>query len=101
MEPVGGELDPMVGHAVLGEVVGADLLGPLPRPHLGPPGRRLLLLRLLLGLAEEPGSQIPHGLLPVLELGPLLLGGHDDTRGEVGDPNGGVGRVHRLPTGAG
>src|ERR671920_29285 len=51
VEVVHRELDPMVGDAALGEVVGADLLRALPRAHLRAPVRgqlRLLLGELLL-----------------------------------------------------
>src|SRR5512135_1445801 len=45
-EAVRGEIDAMVGDAVLREVVGADLLRPLAGPHLAAPvlGDRFLLL---------------------------------------------------------
>src|SRR5207247_10388237 len=40
-------------------------------------------------------------LRPVLDLGALVLARHDEPRGEVGDPDGGVGRVDTLAAGAG
>ena len=67
------QLDAVVGHPVLGEVVRADLLGPLAGPDLRAPVGRLLGGRLLLRLLEEPRAQVPHRLLAVLQLRPLLL----------------------------
>ena len=86
----------MVGHAVLGEVVCADLLGPLAGPHLRPAvGGDLRLLRRQLHLVEAC-AQHPQRLLAVLELRLLVLHRHDDPGGLVGDADGRVGRVHRL-----
>src|SRR3954454_22906837 len=70
------DVHPVVGDPVLGEVVGADLVGALAGADLGHPLRGLLgLLGLHLAL-EQPRPQDPHRLLPVLELGLLVLHGH-------------------------
>src|SRR5262249_19699581 len=61
-------LDPMVRDAPVGEVVGPDLLRALSRAELGAPHGRLLRLRLLERHLVEAGAQVPHRLLPVLEL---------------------------------
>src|SRR6266542_218820 len=67
-EVVDGDVDPMVGHAALGIVVGADLLGALARPHLGPTSGGLLPLLFVLCHLEQSRSQVAHGLLLVLSL---------------------------------
>src|ERR671919_409383 len=96
VEPVGGEPDPVIGDATLREVVRADLLRPLPRPHLGPPDIGLLALLPLLLELEESGPEVPHRLLPVLELGALLLDTDDDAGRLVRQANRRVRRIHRL-----
>ena len=50
-----GQADAMVGDAVLGEIVGADLLAALPGAHLGPPRLGHLRGLLLTLLLVEPG----------------------------------------------
>src|SRR5690349_21669610 len=72
--------DPVVGDAVLREVVGADLLGPLTPADLGAPRRRLLGCEALaLGLVEAR-AQHAHRLGLVLELRALVLHRDDDPR---------------------
>src|ERR671922_294486 len=101
VEPVLRELDPVVGDAILGEVVGADLLRPLARADLRPP-RRLLLLALLRALElVEPRPQHAHRLRLVLELRLLVLHRDDDACGHVRDAHSRVGRVHALAARAG
>src|SRR5215207_6813735 len=101
VEVVRRELDPVVGHAPLGEVVRADLLGPLAGPDLGRARRRLL--RLLLGQLGlvEPRAQHLHRALAVLQLRLLVLHRDDDARRLVRDPHRRVGRVDRLAAGPG
>src|ERR671922_1414093 len=57
VEPVNGQLHTVVRDPVLREVVGADLLGPLPRSDLRP--ARALLLGPLLGalVLVQPGAE--------------------------------------------
>ena len=87
--------------AVLGEVVGADLLGALAGADLRAPRRGLLgLLPLALGL-EQPGAQHAHRLRLVLELRFLVLHRDDDPCRHVRDPHRRVGRVHALAARAG
>src|SRR5437870_13326143 len=62
------DADAMVGHAVLREVVGPDLLGALPRSDLFPSGLGLLLVLTVLRLLQQSRTEVPHGLLLVLEL---------------------------------
>ena len=49
---------------------------------------------------EEAGLQDSQGGRTVLDLGLLILHGHDDPRGDVGHAHGRVGRVHGLAAGA-
>src|SRR5262245_22896398 len=98
VEPVLGELDPVVGDAVLGEVVGADLLGPLARADLRA-ARRLLLLALLLAFAlVEARAENAERLRLVLELRLLVLHRDDEARRNMRDPDRGVRRVDALAT---
>ena len=91
----------MVGHAVLGEVVGADLLRALAGADLRAPRRRLLgLLPLALGLVQ-PGAKDAQRLRLVLQLRFLVLHRDHDPGRDVRDPDGRVGRVHALAAGAG
>src|SRR5262245_13507859 len=101
VEAVDRELDPMVGHAVLREVVGPDLLRPLARPDLRPARRRKLGLLFLPFELVEPRAEDTHRLDSILELRLLVLHGDHEARREVRDANGGVGRVHALAAGAG
>ena len=101
VQVVGLEARPMVAHAVLREVVGADPLAAIDRAHLGAPRVRRLLLCLLLGDGEKPGPQDPQGLFAVLQLALLVLAGDDRAGGQVGDAHRRVGRVDALSTGAG
>jgi hypothetical protein len=90
------EADAVVGHAVLREVVGADLLGAVARADLRAArvalGRRALLL---LDVVELRAQELHgHGLVLVLRL--LLLAVHDEPRRDVVDAHGRVGRVDGL-----
>ena len=49
-------------------------------------------------MGQEPGAQHTHRGLLVLQLGLLVLHGHHDAGGQVGDPYRGVSGVHRLPS---
>ena len=91
------QLDAVVRDALLGEVVGADLLGALAGPDLRLARGRLL--RLLLGQRAlvQPRAEHAHRALAVLELGLLVLHRDDDPGRLVRDPHRRVGRVDRLP----
>ena len=92
-----GEPDAVVGHPVLREVVGADLLRARARADLRQPLRRLLgLLRRQLAL-EQPRAQHAHRPVAVLELRLLVLHRDDHAGRLVRDAHGRVGRVDRLP----
>src|SRR5205085_12621589 len=56
VEAVQGQADPVIGHAVLREVVGADPLRPVARADQGAPGLGALGAGLLLDLVEEPAA---------------------------------------------
>src|ERR1700689_3753999 len=101
VQVVGLVTHPVVGDAILGEVVGADPLGPVDGPYLAAPLRAGLGVGVGLGLGEQPGAQHAQRFLLVLQRALLVLAGNDDARRQVGDPHGRVGRVHALPAGAG
>src|SRR4029079_15740962 len=72
VELVDGQLDAVVGDPALGEVVGADLLGPLARPDLRVAGGVTLgALALELALVEARAND-PHRLLSRLPLTTLV-----------------------------
>ena len=86
----------MIGHAVLGLVVGTDLLGTVAVADLALAlGTKLCLLLLELHLVQT-GAQHLHADLAVLDLGALLLRLHHGVGGQVGDTHGGVGGVNAL-----
>src|SRR5437588_6023986 len=89
-------LDPVVGDAVLLEVVRPDLLRAVDVGDLAAAGGDEVRLAAFLFLLEEPGTQQPHRFLPVLELRALLLARDNQPGGLVGDPHRRVGRVHGL-----
>src|SRR5712692_8469401 len=101
VQVVGLVTDPVVGDAVLREVVGADPLGPVHGPDLAAPFGLRLGLRVGLRLGEQPRAQDAQRLLLVLQLAFLVLAGHDDPGGQMGDPHGRVGGVHALAAGPG
>ena len=79
----------MIGDAVLGEIVGADLAAAvaaayLTFPLLGNGGILPLLLRLV-----QPGTQDLHSPLPVFMLAAFVLALHHRTGGQVCDADGG------------
>src|SRR3954454_7285107 len=86
----------MVGHTVLREVVGADLLGPFAAAHLRQPRGSKLRVLLRTRLLEQTRPQDAHRLLAVLELRLLVLHRDHDPRRLVGDAHRRVGRVDGL-----
>src|SRR5262249_26229049 len=84
------------GHAVLGEVVGADLLAAVAGAHLAQTRIAQFFLPLAQFLVVEPGPQHRHRLIAVLELRFLVLVGDDQAGWYVGDPHGAVGGVDAL-----
>jgi hypothetical protein len=90
-------VQPVVRHPGLREIVGPDLLAPLPRPDLGAPVLGDLGLLFPLGDIHEPGPEDPEGFLLVPVLGLLVLAGNDEAGRLVGDPDGGVIPVDVLP----
>ena len=81
VEVVQGEADTMVGHAILREVVGPDLLATVTRADLAAAGLAALD-RLALPLrVEKPCAQNRQRLDAVLELRFLILNADDGVRG--------------------
>src|SRR4029450_12382756 len=78
------------------EDVGPDLGAPFDL-GLFPALRGDLLLPLLALELEESRPQDPHRHFPVLVLAPLVLALGNDARGEVRDPDRGIGLVDVLP----
>src|SRR5258706_5310180 len=95
------ELDPVVGQAILGEVVRPDLLGPIAAADHGPPSRRVRLALLGLLAVVETRAEDRERLGLVLVLALLVLDLDDETALEVGDPDRRIGRVDRLAAGPG
>src|SRR6266702_4628565 len=95
-EVVHGVMNAMIGDAILGEVVGPDLLGSVPGAHLGP--ALAGAGRFLLGdhLVEQARAQHLHRPDLVLELALLVLALDHEVRGQVGDAHRAVGRVDAL-----
>src|SRR6185369_8591140 len=101
IQAVQGQADAVIGHAPLGEVVGADTFRTVA-------GTDLLLavggkfgILLLDDVVHDAGLEDLHGLGPVLDLAAFLLAGDYRTGGEVGDAHGRVGGVDVLAAGAG
>src|SRR3954454_24683452 len=93
-------MDAVVGHPILREVVGPDLVRSVAGADQRLPGSRVLLaLPAPLGFLE-PRTKHGHRLGLVLVLALLVLDLDDGAGREVGDPHGRVGRVDRLATGA-
>src|SRR3989344_5384734 len=73
LEVVPRFLDPVVGHAVLWEIVRPDLLGTFPAADLVLAQLLLLGHALLLFDSEEARAEDAHGAFLVLGLGPFVL----------------------------
>jgi hypothetical protein len=90
------EIDAVVGHAALREVVGADAIRPVARADEALPLRGLFLGRLLhLLLLDARGEHAP-GLLAVLVLAAAVLALDHDARRKVREPHRRIGLVHVL-----
>src|SRR5262245_60183231 len=76
VQVVGLVAHPVIGDAVLREVVGADALGPVYRADLVAPFRARLGIGLGLGLRQQPRAEHAQRLLLVLQLALLVLAGH-------------------------
>src|SRR5690606_41066823 len=86
----------MIGQAILGEVVGANLLGTIPGLDHGAPfiAYRFGLLALL--QLEQPAAQNLQPLGLVLDLAAFILAAYDHAGRQMRDLDGAVGRVHSL-----
>jgi len=82
-------VDTVVGDAVLGDVVGADLLRPLAAADLGAPGGVHFFALLALLDVKDASAEDSHRLGTVLELGAFVLADGDNAGGEVGEAHGG------------
>src|SRR3989337_1814370 len=95
-ELMDGQADAVVGYPVLREVVRADAFAAVPGPdqraaHVRPPGALLLPLEVV-----QPRTEDLQRLGFVLQLGLLVLARYDQPRGDVGDADRRVRRVHAL-----
>jgi tetratricopeptide (TPR) repeat protein len=95
------QVDPVVGHAPLREVVSADALRAVAASDLQAARLRLGALLLFLLGGQQASFQQGHGARAVLVLRALILTLHHDAARQVGDANGGVRLVDVLPAGAG
>src|ERR1700730_14535384 len=94
-----GKADAMVGHAVLREVVSANLLAAVAAADLGLAffGQRLLLpVHFLL---IETGTQHAHTFFAVLDLRFFVLAAYDSICWQMCDANSRISRVYRLTAG--
>src|SRR2546429_5712032 len=91
-------MNAVIGDAVLGEVVRADLLRPVARADLGAtlPGARSFLLRQ--HPVEHPRAQHLQRLDLALQLALLILALHHQAARQVRDAHRTVGRVDTLTT---
>ena len=93
--------DAVVGDPVLGIIVGADLFRAFTGPNLGAAVRFDLGPALLLFQLIQAGAENAQGAHFVLELGALVLTGHDHSRGLVVQPYRRGVLLHILPAGTG
>ena len=95
------EADAVVGHAVLREVIGANLFAAIACAHhlLALLGQfRILLFHLHF---VEARAQHAHALVAILDLRLLILAAHHGVGGDMRDAHRGIGCVHRLAAGTG
>ena len=91
------EPDAVVGDAVLGIVVGADLFRALARAYLGAAVCRLLGAAFFLLQLVQAGAQDAQGTQFVLQLRALILAGDDHAGRLVIQAHGGGVLLHILP----
>jgi hypothetical protein len=91
----------VIGEAVLGEVVGADLFAAVAGADLLLAFFGLKLVNALGFHFVEARTQDSHGLFAVLDLRFFVLATDHGVGGQVGDADGRVGGVDRLTAGAG
>jgi len=93
---VQSQLDPVVCHPALGEIIGADLLGTVPGPHLALPGFRLRVMLLRQLQLLESGPKHLQCLVLILKLGLLILAGDHDPCRNMGQTHRGIRRIDTL-----
>src|SRR5438132_13836415 len=91
------EADAMVGDAVIGEVIGANLLRSFTGPDLGAAQIAALLSLASLLLLLQPGPQDGQRLGLVLVLALLVVDGDHHAGGEAGDEQRSVGGGNSPP----
>ena len=101
VEGVEGQVDAVVGQAVLREIVGADALGAVAGADLRLAFGGQLVVLLLALEGQQPGAEDAHGLVVVAVLRALVLAGDDQARRQVGQAHGGLGLVDLLAARAG
>ena len=85
---VKGQIDPVVSHPILREVVSPNSLRPIAAPHLRLPDGRHLLVRFVSLRLHNAAGEEAHRFLFVLVLAPLFLASDNGPRGHVSDSNG-------------
>ena len=94
------QIDPVVGHPALREIIRSNSLRPVARadhglPRLGLGPGCFLALHFV-----HPRAKHLHRLFLVLVLAAPVLTGDDDAGRQMRDTHGGIGRVHMLPASA-
>src|SRR5687768_1844013 len=87
----------MIGHTVLGKIVGPPFFAACSRADLTFAVRGILLSFLLLHLLQETGTENLQGLVLVLLLTASILATDDHASREMHDLDGGISRIDSLP----
>src|SRR3546814_6594998 len=90
------QVDPVVGHAPLREIIGADAFGAVARPDHRLARRRLGAVDLFALEIVEPRAQHLHRLGAILVLATLLLLDHDEPARDMRDADRAAGLVAML-----
>src|SRR3989441_1756164 len=99
IDVVGGEVNAVIGDAILREVVGAHLLRAITGPDLRPPFLRARSLLLGDHAVQQPRTQDLEGLDLVLQLRLLILTLHLEPGRQMRHPDRAICGVHALATG--
>lgn len=94
-----GKTDAVIGEAVLGKVIGADLFVAFARTDLLPAGGLDFAALFFPLFFEKTRSKNAHGGSTVFDLGAAILATDNEAGGKVKDLDGGVGRVDPLAAG--
>jgi len=93
---VGSEADAVIGEAVLGKVIGADLFVPFTGADLLTAGGLHFSPFLLPFFLQKAGSQDAHGGGAVFDLGAAVLATNDQAGRNMENLNRGIGGVEPL-----